>query len=205
MSEAKKNILVIDDCIATLTVIRSILEKTYEVSLAKDTEIAKTILDTTRVNLILLDMEMPDFSGMEFLQILNNSALWYHIPVIIVSSHGTPDIIIKSKKNGAMDFVVKPIHPRVLIEKIHSAFKTSKKIISKTGLFRKLQILENSCIMGKSNQVEDVIKDLEEIYFDLETDIKIAEICKFARKMDYKPVDAKIKPLLESLSNKSDQ
>jgi two-component system nitrogen regulation response regulator NtrX len=200
MSEAKKNILVIDDSIATLTTIRSIIEKSYEVSLAKDAEIAKTILDTATVDLILLDMEMPDFSGMEFLTMLNNSALWYHIPVIIVSSHGTADVIINSRKNGAIDFVVKPIHPRVLIDKIHSVFKSSKTKISKTGLFRKLQILENSCVMGKSNKVEDIIQDLEKIYFDLETDTEIAEICKFAKNMDYKLVGAKIKPLLSSLS-----
>jgi len=200
MSEFKKNILVIDDSIAILTSIRSILEKTYDVSLAKDAEIAKTILETTDIDLILLDVEMPDMSGIEFLKILNNSPSWYHIPVIIVSSHGTPDIIIKSRKSGAADFVVKPIHPRILIEKIHSVFKTSKQKISKTGLCRKLQILENSCVTGKSSQVEDIIQDLEQIYFNLEIDEEIAAICMFARNMEYKLVDTKIKPLLETLS-----
>jgi PleD family two-component response regulator len=200
MFEKKKTILAIDDSIATLTTIRSILERMYEISLAKDAEIAKTILNTTSVDLILLDMEMPDFSGMKFLTILQNDISWYHIPVIIVSSHGTPDVIIDSKKSGAVDFIVKPIHPTILIDKVTSVLKTSRKKISKTGLARKLQILENSCGMGKSSQVEDIIKDLEQIYFDLKTDIEIAEICKFARNMDYKLVGVKIKPLLLSLS-----
>ena len=203
MSDSKKNILVVDDSIAILNTIRSILERTYDVSLAKDAEIAKTILETTNIDLILLDMEMPDMPGIEFLKILSNSASWYHIPVIIVSSHGTPDVIVKSKKNGAVDFIVKPVHPRILIEKIHSVFKTSKQKITKAGLLRKLQILGNSCVTGKSNQVEDIIQDLEHIYFDLEIDTEIAAICRFARNMEYKLVDTKIKPILESLS-KSD-
>ena len=145
-------------------------------------------------------MEMPDFTGMEFLSILQNDASWYHIPVIIVSSHGTPDVIIDSKKSGAADFVVKPIQPRILIDKVHSALKTAKKRISKTGLSRKLQVLESSCAMGKSSQIEDVVKDLEQIYFDFKTDMEIAEICRFARDMEYKLVDVKIKPILAGLS-----
>ena len=192
--------MAIDDNISILTTIRSILERSYDVSLAKDTEIAKTILNTTSVDLILLDIEMPELTGMEFLSILQNNASWYHIPVIIVSSHGTPDVIIDSKKSGAVDFIVKPILPRILIDKVHSVLKTAKKRISKTGLFRKLKVLESSCVMGKSAQVEDVIKDLEQIYFDLKTDMEIAEICKFARGMEYKLVREKIKPILSVLS-----
>jgi len=200
MQEKKKTILAIDDNIATLTTISSILERSYEVSLARNAEIAKTILNTAKVDLILLDMEMPDVSGMEFLSIIRNDNSFYHIPIIIVSSHGTTDVIIDAKKEGAADFVVKPISPQILLEKIRLILKTERRKISKTGLLRKLQLLENSCAIGKGGQIKKEIEDLEHIYFDFKTDLEITEICRLAKEMEYNLARGKIKQLLNNLS-----
>ena len=89
MVKKRTTILAIDDDITILTTICRILEGSYEVGLAKNLDIAKTILQTTSVDLILLDMEMPGASGMKFLETLHDDPSYYHIPVIIVSSHGT--------------------------------------------------------------------------------------------------------------------
>jgi len=69
MNICKKTILAIDDDISTLTTIRSILDRNYEISLAKNINIAKTILNKTTVDMILLDMDLPGISGMDFLNI----------------------------------------------------------------------------------------------------------------------------------------
>ena len=200
MPESNKTILAIDDDISILTSIRNALEGSFDVSLAKNIEIAKTILAKTVVDLILLDMDMPGVSGMDFLDVLHKSRSLYHIPVIIVSSYGTPDIILDAKKKGAVDFVVKPITPRILLSKIHSAMLNTRSRINKTGLSRKLQVLENSCITGKTGRVEEIIKDIEQFYCDLEIDSKVSEICMYARDMEYKLVNEKIKLLLTNLS-----
>ena len=200
MPENRKTILAIDDDISILTSLRNALEVSFDVSLAKNIEIAKTILAKTNVDLILLDMDMPGVSGLDFLDLLHGNRSFYHIPVIIVSSYGTPDIILEAKKKGAVDFAVKPITPRILLTKIHSAIQNTKTRINKTGISRKLQVLENSCITGKSSRVEEIIKDIEQFYCDLETDSKVAEICIFAKEMEYKLVNEKIKQLLISIA-----
>ena len=125
MADRRKTILAIDDDITILNGIRTILEETYEVSLAKNTEIAKAILNAVDVALILLDMNMPGLSGMDFLEFIRNDGSYKHIPVIIVSSQGTDDVLLEIKKRGAVDFVIKPIVPNILREKIHLAFKIS--------------------------------------------------------------------------------
>jgi DNA-binding NtrC family response regulator len=191
--------LAIDDDIAILTSIRNILQDSFEVSLAKNIEIAKTILGTTDVDLILLDMEMPGASGMEFLELIKNDPSLYHIPIIIVSSHGTAGTIVGVQKRGAIDFVVKPISPQILIEKVNLAFQGSRKKISRLGLARKLQILENSCVHGKSDQIERIIADLEQFSFDLQIDAEIAHICRCAKGMEYDIVDKKIRQLLSTI------
>ena len=199
MTEKKATILAVDDDITILTNIRTILDSAYEVSLAKNTEIAKTILQTATIDLILLDMEMPNVSGMEFLELLQGEPSYYHIPVIIVSSLGTPDVVMEISKKGAIGFVVKPISAATLMEKVQSVLQVSRKKISKVGLSRKLNVLENSCIMGKSSRVEECINDIEQFCYDKETDLIIAEICKCAREMEYDLVDEKVKYLLSAL------
>ena len=199
MTEKKATILAIDDDISILTTIRTILSKNYQVSLAKNVDIAKTILQTTEVNLILLDMEMPGTSGMDFLELLRYDNLFYHIPVIIVSSLGTPDVVLEITKRGAIDFVVKPISAITLMVKVQSVLQSSRRKISKVGLHRKLQVLENTCTMGKSSRVEECINDIEHFCYDMETDSKIAEICKIARDMEYNQANEKVKQLLAAL------
>ena len=201
MSEQKKIILVIDDSLATLTAIQSILEGSYELSLAKNTDIALTILGTLKVDLILLDMEMPGISGMEFLEMMHENPDYYHIPVIVVSSYGTPEVISNAKKYGAVDFVVKPVSPEKLLGKTNSIIRNARTKISKVGLYRKLQILESASVKGQKNQVELAIADLELNYYDLKIDSQITEICRHARKMEYDVTVRNIKPLLSQLSD----
>jgi DNA-binding NtrC family response regulator len=200
MPDQKKTILVVDDSYATLTTIQSILEGSFELSLAKNTDIAKTILKTVKIDLILLDMEMPVLSGMDFLELLQKSPEFYHIPVIIVSSHGTADVIVNAKKIGAVDFAVKPISPEILLDKINTALNDARIKINKVGLVRKLKILQSASAKGQKNQVELIVDDLDRVFYDIEKDPDIAEICRSARKMEYNAVSEKIKPLLLQLA-----
>jgi len=200
MGDRKKTVLAIDDDITILNTIRTVLEGTYEVSLAKNLEIAKTILNTTSIDIILLDMNMPGHSGLEFLETIQQDPANYRVPVIIVSSQGTADVIIETKKKGAVDFVVKPIAPNILLEKIRLGLKTAGVKISRESLERKLNKLSSSCVAGKSSLVEEVLEGLEQVYIEPQIDNKIAEICKFSREMEYNLVNEKIKELLANLS-----
>ena len=199
MNDRKKTILAIDDDITVLNCIQTVLEGTYEVSLAKNTDIARTILASARVDLILLDMNMPGTTGLDFLEYIRNNDSLYHIPVIIVSSQGTADVIIEIKKRGADGFVVKPISPDILREKIRSSLKTASVKISRESLERKLNRLAAACTAGKSSQVEEIVKDLELVFFEKKTDAEITNICKYARDMEYNLANEKVNQLLMDL------
>ena len=201
MNGYKKTILAIDDDITTLTTLRTILDRSYDVSLAKNADIAQTILKTAMVDLILLDMEMPSVSGMDLLKTIRNNCSLYSIPIIVVSSYGMANVIVNTQKMGALDFIVKPISAKILLEKIQAGLKTARKKISKAGLYRKLQALQCSCANGRTSQIEKVIRDLDQYCFNLETDTEIAEICKDVRKMEYTLADEKIKLLLSQFAD----
>lgn len=194
-SHVRKNILAIDDDPTALIQVQGILEGSYEVSLAKNFEIARTILEKINVDLILLDMDLPGMSGMDILDLLHKDKSFYFIPVIIVSSYALKDVIVEAAKKGAYDFVVKPVSARILLEKVHTVFNTVPRKISRESLTRKMDMLEAACIKGKQSQVETITADLGHIYFTLDIDQKIAEICKLTARLEYDAAVQKIKHL----------
>ena len=200
MSEAsKENILVVDDNLTTLAELRIILEGSFEVYIAKDTKLAQSILHKTPIDLILLDLEMPDMSGLDFLDAIHNNTSFYFVPIIIVSSHGTEDSIKKAIKNGASGFIVKPCNPKSLIDKINSVLKTARKKMSREVLSRKLNLLETACTTIQSYRIDEIVTELKQVYCDIAVDLELAEICKLAEEGNYKETEQKIKKLLKTL------
>lgn len=118
MKSTKRVVLAIDDIVPSLNVIRKILENDYVVCLAKSIDVASMMLKTNKVDLILLDIEMPEMSGFDYLKQLRQKPRYSDIPVIFVTSHATKQFLIQAVIFGAKDFVVKPISPEVLRGKI---------------------------------------------------------------------------------------
>jgi CheY-like chemotaxis protein len=120
---AKKIIMAVDDMPVNLAAIRNILSRDYDVRPIKSAKAALLVLNTVKVDLILLDIEMPEMSGFEFLDRIRNNPEYTeqkNIPVIFITSHGAEDMAARARSGGAQDYVVKPFEPAVLLEKIGS-------------------------------------------------------------------------------------
>jgi signal transduction histidine kinase/CheY-like chemotaxis protein len=129
-AEGKKVILAVDDMPLNLVAIRTILRDDFDLRLAKSPLAALTMLNTVRVDMILVDIEMPEMSGFEFVDRLRNNPEHpeqNNIPIIFVTSHETPDVLeqVASRKAG---YVVKPVVPRTLLEKVNGIFENVNKI-----------------------------------------------------------------------------
>jgi PleD family two-component response regulator len=121
MEATRKAILVIDDIIPSLKVTGKIVENDFNVYLAKSAKITSRILKTNRVDLILLDIEMPEVSGFEYMEQLRQTPQYRDIPVIFVSSHATEEFFIRAINSGAKDFIVKPVSRDIFIGKIQAS------------------------------------------------------------------------------------
>jgi CheY-like chemotaxis protein len=197
----RKTILAIDDDVTTLTSLRGILSGTYDVSLAKSADIAWTILNHNRVDLILLDVEMPKVSGLAFMEILKKLSAFYYLPVIFVTSHATPEVIRAAKESGARDFVVKPFAARTLLEKLENFFAAPGEPEGREALIRALHRLDEACRKGQAGGVENLVEEIARIHCnDLDMDARIIEICKYAQQFDYNEAAVKIGQALEVLS-----
>jgi PleD family two-component response regulator len=197
MSE-KKTILVIDDEIPILTAIQKILTGHFEVCLAKSAEIAVSILNSVPVDLILLDVEMPDVSGLEFMDYLRNNLAFHYIPVIFVTSHGTSDIIIKAKKSGAKDFVVKPV-TQALLERVNAALVPpmfEKTLREQTVI--DLHLLELACKAGDRAKTEALAEKLSHIRYNGGSTAQIDDIRQCVKKQNYAAAIEKIEVMFKS-------
>ena len=111
-------ILAIDDSRTILNVITSILGNDYDIlALAKPTMLEK-VLARFIPELFLLDYQMPERSGFDLVHIIRAYEEHRSTPIIFVTSLGTIDNLITAVSLGASDFVVKPIQPDILCQKV---------------------------------------------------------------------------------------
>lgn len=78
----------------------------YEVMTAENGQIALDLLAQEPVDLLLLDLKMPVMGGEEVLELAGEK--YPHLPVIIITGHGTVDTAVECMKKGAYDFITKP-------------------------------------------------------------------------------------------------
>ncbi len=78
----------------------------YTIVIAQNGQEALELLAEQNLDIILLDLKMPVMGGEEVLQITREK--YPHIPVIIITGHGTVDTAVECMKNGAYDFITKP-------------------------------------------------------------------------------------------------
>jgi CheY-like chemotaxis protein len=125
----KKIILAVDDMPLNLAVIRTIQGGEFDVRLARSPMSALALLNRVKTDLILADIEMPEMSGFEFADRLRDNSAHPElkdIPVIFVTSHETQDILDQAASRGAA-YVVKPIDPQALLEKVRAALEIEEK------------------------------------------------------------------------------
>jgi len=124
-----KLILTIDDDPMVLKVLTAYLAAEYDLRIANSAAEAMRLLDQFRPDLILLDIEMPDISGFEFLHTIKKKPKFMSTPVVIVSGHTEPEFAVHAEKMGANGLVAKPVDRDDLLKKINHAFMNPKKNI----------------------------------------------------------------------------
>src|SRR5690242_15434406 len=108
MSNRHTRVLIVDDESAIREVLEMILQSWgYDVRLAVDGAEAKQLVESYDPEIVVSDVVMPQLSGLDVLRCLKAGNPTR--PVILVTAHASIDLAVESMKQGAQDFITKPM------------------------------------------------------------------------------------------------
>ena len=114
-----KRVLVIDDSATERHIIGEVLGKQgYEVSFAEDGEKGIVEAKTSKPDLIIMDVVMPGMNGFQATRAISNDPETSHIPIVLCTTKDQETDKVWGIRQGAKDYVVKPIDPAELLSKI---------------------------------------------------------------------------------------
>ena len=158
---SKRHILVVDDEPDIRNLVQEILEdEGFSVSVAENATIARQSITKTRPDLILLDIWMPDIDGITLLKEWKNS-FGQKTPIIMMSGHGNVETAVEATRNGAYDFIEKPLSTAKLLLTVKHALET----YSLKSQNLKLNQITMSKLepIGKSKIINDLKSQLSQI------------------------------------------
>jgi two-component system chemotaxis response regulator CheY len=115
-------LLIVDDSAAIRKILQRVLQQTdlpiAAVFEAGDGQQALDLLRLHHVNLVLSDINMPNMDGIELLRALRASAEWQHLPVILITTEGSPAKVAQAVELGATSYIRKPFTSDQLRDKL---------------------------------------------------------------------------------------
>ncbi len=119
----KMKIMVVDDNTVNLATIEQELKDKYEVIPMLTGRRAVKYLYREKVDLILLDVQMPIMDGVETLKEIRTHENGVTVPVIFLTSKKDTQTVLEGSKLGIMDYITKPFDTEDLKERIERVFK----------------------------------------------------------------------------------
>ncbi|MEG4484253.1 response regulator [Microcoleus sp. D2_18a_B4] len=116
---AEAKVMVVDDDVHLLAALQVILKPWgFQVTTLDDPEKFWEVLETTCPDLLILDVEMPGYSGIELCLAVRNDLRWSKLPVLFLTAHSESEIVRQMFVAGADDYVNKPIVKPELIARL---------------------------------------------------------------------------------------
>lgn len=115
----QKQIALVDDSSPFGLLVKQIFEDSYTVdTYSTATEFMSLLSRITGYHLIILDINMPGMDGLEALQKLKQNEATCNIPILLLTGDSRKDTVLRGMKLGAADYMVKPIDPVMLEERV---------------------------------------------------------------------------------------
>ncbi|MBF7082963.1 sigma-54-dependent Fis family transcriptional regulator [Desulfallas sp. Bu1-1] len=152
-------VLIVDDEEGVCELLRDVLEDAgFETWLAYNAKDAIEILESKTPDTILLDIRLPDADGIQLIEEFKNMGI--HVPVILMTAFGTTEIAIQAMKQGAHDYLNKPLNLDELLITVQKAVKMQQLVSEVATLREELDHEADSVdnLIGQSRHMQDIFK-----------------------------------------------
>ncbi len=161
-SSAKPSVLIVDDEKHTREGLRRALELDYAITVAEDGATAMRLLESETFDIVLTDLRMPDFDGLQLVQRAQSVA---HPPIcIVMTAYGTVENAVEAMRRGAHDYLTKPIDLDRLELVLARALKSRRLEVENVTLRQQLDKrygMEN--IIGQSTPMVEVLDTIRQV------------------------------------------
>ncbi len=158
----KPSVLIVDDEKHTREGLRRALEADYAITIAEDGATAMRLLESETFDIVLTDLRMPDFDGLQLVQRAQSVA---RPPVcIVMTAYGTVENAVEAMRRGAHDYLTKPIDLDRLELVLARALKSRRLEVENVTLRQQLDKrygLEN--IIGQSAPMVEVLDTIRQV------------------------------------------
>ncbi len=157
MNGKKSRIRIVDDDEAVLRGMKTVLElEGFEVSTYLSGHEFLTSDAYSVPGCVILDLKMPELSGLQVQKILKERH--FEHPIIFLTAHGEVDSAVLAMKNGAHDFLQKPISPAILLQKVTEALQQDLRGLGVDSETRQKKLASLSA--RESQVIKKVLQDL---------------------------------------------
>ena len=165
METKSLRLLIVDDEEAARYGMRRALEAFgCEIAEADSAEKARALTNESKFDLLLLDVNLPGMSGLDFLKELQGDSS--HSPlVIIITAHGSERVAVQAVKSGAYDYLSKPFELDDLRLVVKNAFETIQLRRENRSLRRRIEIeaSQRGALLGNSAAMQNVRAMIEKV------------------------------------------
>jgi diguanylate cyclase (GGDEF)-like protein len=158
--ENRYKLLIVDDVPKNIQVAANLLQKSgYQMAFAQDGPTAIEQTQSTRFDLILLDVMMPDMDGFEVCRRIKENPDSREIPIIFLTAKNDSDSIVQGFHLGAMDYLTKPFNGAELQARVktHLELYRSKEELKAANQRLNIEI-------GERRKAEEELKRSQEMY-----------------------------------------
>jgi len=135
------HILIIDDEAALRQTLARILQRAgFAVTSAEDGKQGLSFIQTTNFDLVFMDLRMPGMAGMEVLKIIH--ANQPNLPVVLFTAQPDLTSAVEALRNGATDYLLKPLKPQDIIERAQSILAAQQKEKRKREIMQQIEALQ---------------------------------------------------------------
>ena len=134
----------------------------YEIEQAASGEAALERLGLSSFDLVLVDLVMEGMDGIDLLQEINR--LWPQIEVVIITAHGTIETAVKALKEGAYDYLTKPINVKRFRSYVHNILRAQELEEENRRLREQLRTQEEySQFIGRSEKLLTILEMIDQL------------------------------------------
>ena len=114
---SKKSVLIVDDSLTVRQQVSLTLTSAgYQIVEASDgREGVDALRAHAEIAMVLCDLNMPNMNGIEFLETIKGEAAGPPVPVVMLTTDGSPELIARAKRAGAKGWIVKPFQTDLLL------------------------------------------------------------------------------------------